>query len=357
MITRSFPKVAAAVAAAVLTACDGGPKAVPAAAPPPPAIHVTTVAVKAQPMPHDLPLTGSLVANQQSDVAANATGRVIKTFVERGDFVKLGQPLVQLDQRTASLSELEARANLESASLQQKLADAQCARNEELFKKGAITKDEWDRVASSCQTSARAAAAAHARADLASQTVSDSTVRAPFPGMVGDRFVSVGEYVQPSTKVATVTELDPLRLQLTVSEADIAAVAPGLTVHFDVAAFPDVPFTGSVKFIGPSVRENTRDLVVEALVDNADKKLRPGMFATAHLVLPDQKLNVVPQTALKSDGTTTRAYVVAANAIEERIVQTGPTRDGMVAILDGLKVGDQVVTQPDDKVRDGIPVN
>jgi membrane fusion protein (multidrug efflux system) len=124
-----------------------------------------------------------------------------------------------------------------------------------------------------------------------------------------------------------------------------------------VAAFPNVPFTGKVKFIGPSVRANTRDLVVEALVDNADKKLRPGMFATAHLVLPDQPLPVVPQTALKVDGVVTRAYAVAGGAVEERIVQTGPARDGVVAILDGLQVGEQVVTQPDDKVRDGIPVN
>jgi membrane fusion protein (multidrug efflux system) len=346
----------AVLVAAALTACEGH-RAEPPAAPPPPAIHVTTTVVKAQPMPHDLPLTGSLVANQQSEVAANASGRVVKTFVERGDFVTLGQPLVQLDQRSARLSAVEAKANLESATLQKQLADTQCARNEQLLAKGAITKDEWQRADSQCQTSVSAAAAARARAEVATQTVTDSTVRAPFAGMIGDRYVSVGEYVQPQTKVATVTELEPLRLQLTVPEADIAAVQPGLTVHFDVAAFPGVAFTGRVKFIGPSVRESTRDLVVEALVDNADKKLRPGMFATAHLLLPDQSLPVVPQAALKSDGTTTRAYVVNGGAIEERIVQPGPTRDGVVAILDGLKAGEVVVLSPDDKVRDGVPVD
>jgi membrane fusion protein (multidrug efflux system) len=328
----------AVLVAAALTACEGH-RAEPPAAPPPPAIHVTTTVVKAQPMPHDLPLTGSLVANQQSEVAANASGRVVKTFVERGDFVTLGQPLVQLDQRSARLSAVEAKANLESATLQKQLADTQCARNEQLLAKGAITKDEWQRADSQCQTSVSAAAAARARAEVATQTVTDSTVRAPFAGMIGDRYVSVGEYVQPQTKVATVTELEPLRLQLTVPEADIAAVQPGLTV------------------IGPSVRESTRDLVVEALVDNADKKLRPGMFATAHLLLPDQSLPVVPQAALKSDGTTTRAYVVNGGAIEERIVQPGPTRDGVVAILDGLKAGEVVVLSPDDKVRDGVPVD
>jgi membrane fusion protein (multidrug efflux system) len=336
-----------------------GSQAEPPIAPPPPAIHVESQVVQAKPMPHDLPLTGSLVSNQQSEVAANASGRVVKTFVERGSVVKLGDPLVQLDVKTAQLSEAEAKANLESAQVQEDLAKSQCARSQGLFDKGAITREEYDRTQSQCRSSVSSAEAAKARAELAAKTLTDSTVRAPFAGMISERYVSLGEYVQPPTRVASMVELDPLRLQLTVAESDIGQIHEGLEVRFEVAAFPGKEFSGLVKYIDPAVRANTRDLLVEALVDNKDKDhlLRAGMFATAHLQLPDQPLPVVPLNAVRGESNNTHVFVVNNGTIEERIIQTGPTRDGVVAILDGLKTGDRVVLQPNDQVRDGIPVN
>ncbi|MBJ6760749.1 efflux RND transporter periplasmic adaptor subunit [Myxococcaceae bacterium JPH2] len=339
-----------------LTACSRQ-QAEPPAAPPPPAIHVDTLTVESRPMPRALALTGSLVSNQQSDVAANATGLVIKTFVERGAFVKAGTPLVQLDTRGAVLSQAEARANLGNVTAQQELAQAQCDRYQKLLDKGAISRDEWDRISTQCKAATGSADAARARADLAQKTLNDSIVRAPFAGMVGERFVSVGEYVQPNTKVASVVELEPLRLQLTVGEADLGQLQDGQQVAFDVVAFPGQSFTGTVKYIGPSVRANTRDLVVEAVVPNTDHKLRPGMFATAHLQLTDQPLPTVPRSSLVTEGTTHRLFTVVDGHIEERVVQTGPERDGMVAVLDGLKNGEHVVNQPGAQVKDGTPVN
>lgn len=93
--------------------------------------------------------------------------------------------------------------------------------------------------------------------------------------------VDVGQYVDPSTRVASIYEADPLRLQLTIPEANISAVQEGMPVTFTVAAFGDQRFTGAVKYISPNVRESTRNLVVEAIVPNADGRLRPGMFAVA----------------------------------------------------------------------------
>lgn len=344
-------------AALALAACNRGPQQEPAAAPPPPAVHVETVEVQARPMPRDLPLTGQLVTNQQSEVAANAMGRVVKTFVDRGSYVKQGQPLVQLDTSSAQLSEAEARANLQSATASQELANTLCKRNQELLDKGAISKEEWERTNTQCHTSESQTAAAKARAELAQKSLSDATVRAPFSGMVGQRYVSVGEYVQPSTRIANMVELDPLRLQLTVAEADIGHVQEGAQVQFQVEAFPSETFTGTVKYIDPTVRSATRDLVVEAVVENPEHKLKPGMFATAHLRLADEPLPVVPKSALRLDGNSARLFAVVEKQIEERLVQVGPERDGYVAILDGLRPGEKVVAKPDDSVKDGVPVN
>ena len=348
---------AASLAVLALAGCNGGAKKEPPAAPEPPAIHVETATAAPRPMPRDLPVTGQLVANQQSDVAANAAGRVLQTLVERGTYVKQGAVLVQLDSKSLRLTQVEANANVQTAMAAQELADTLCKRNQELFDKGAISKEEWERTASQCKTSAASVEAARARSDLAAKSLSDATVRAPFAGMVGERFVSVGEYVQPSTKVVNLVELDPLRLQLTLAEADIGHVQQDQPVQFSVEAFSDQTFTGTVKYIDPTVRSTTRDMVVEAVVPNSDHKLRPGMFATARLHLPDEPLVSVPKTALRTEGTTTHLFAVVDGHIEERIVQAGPERDGFVAVLDGVSAGDVVVSKLDPAVKDGVPVN
>jgi membrane fusion protein (multidrug efflux system) len=347
---------AAILAAALVTAACGRQGAAPAAAALPAAISVPTTDASARPMPRTLAVTASLVANQQSDVAANALGRVIKTFVERGDYVKEGAPLVQLDARTAQLSRTEADANMRNAQTAVELARSECARNEGLFKKGAVSQEEWDRLRSQCDTSVGAAEAAKARASLAEKTLADSTVRAPFSGMVSERFVSVGEYVQPPTRVVTMVDLDPLRLQMTINEADIGRVHQGQDVTFEVDAYPHEQFTGTVKYLDPSVRSATRDMVIEATVANGDHRLHPGMFATAKVVLPDEATVSVPAKALRKDASATRLFAVVNGLVEERLVQTGPEKDGYVAVLDGLKAGERVVADPGDQVKDGVPV-
>ena len=319
-------------------------------------IQVRSAIIETRPTPSSLPLTGSLVANEQSDVAANATGRVMRTYVERGSFVREGDPLVQLDMRTAQLSETEAEANLESAEASRRLADAQCQRSGELFRKGAISRDEWERVESQCKTSASAASAASARADLAKISRTDSIVRAPFSGLVGERFVSVGEYVQPPSKIASVVQITPLRIKLSAPEEVIGQITLGGEVSFQVLAFPKETFTGAITYIAPGVRPATRDVVFEAVVANEDRRLRPGMFATATLRLADKPLPSVPSGAVKTENGASHLFLIIEGRIEDRIVQIGPVRDGHVALLDGAKAGDRFVLEPTDQVKDDVVV-
>ena len=346
--------VLAAFASAAL-GCTGSAREPPLAASPP-AVHVEAAPAQARPMPRTLPLTGALVANRQADVAANASGRVTRCFVERGTMVRAGDPLVQLDVRSAAIGEQEALGNLETVEAQRALAEAQCARYEGLFQKGAISRDEWDRFASQCRTSAGSARAARARADMARKNLTDGTVRAPFTGMVGERFVDVGEYVKPDSRVAALVEIAALRLQLTVPEVEAGRIAPRQVVTFEVQAFPGETFRGTVAYVGPALRAETRDLVAEAVVPNADRRLKPGMFATAHLALPSEPVVAVPRSALRTEGATARLFTVVDGRVEERIVQPGPESDGYVAVLEGLKAGERVVTLPTEQIRDGTRV-
>lgn len=328
----------------------------PAATQTPP-VHVTTAPVIQQPMPEYVTLTGTLRASEESDIAADAVGKVLSTSIERGQAVKKGQIIAVLDARGATLtaSAMEAQAKLAQAQLEQAKKD--CERTKHLYDTGAISAAEYERQTTLCQTSQWSATAAAAQQANASKLVGDSRIRAPFDGIIGERLVNVGQYVQPQTRVASIYKPDPLRLELTVPEAQVAAVKQDMSVSFTVAAFGDQSFSGSVKFISPNVRAASRDLVIEAVVPNADQKLKPGMFAVAKLLVGTRPMTVVPEAALRRDETATRVFVVGADkTVQERIVQTGDKQGDAVGIPSGLKPGEQVVLNPGADVRDGARV-
>ncbi len=319
-----------------------------------PKVHVQTVVVAEQPVPNLLRLTGVLSSNERTDLAANAAGRVVKTFVERGDHVLQGALLAQLDARSAALSRAEAEANATSASEQLKNLRADCQRYTSLLAKGAITQQEYDKQATSCQTQAASEEAARARAAEAAQTLTDSAIRAPFSGVIAERFVHVGDYVHADTRVVTLLVDDPLRLELTVPEANVGSVHPGTEVSFETVSLPDRVFTATVKYMGGEIREATRDLVVEAVTDNEDHALLPGMFVTAELPVGEITSPVVPAAALVRHNQDQSLFAVVDGHLEERVVQLGPKVGDLMAIADGVKKGEQVVVSPPPGAADGV---
>jgi RND family efflux transporter MFP subunit len=333
-------------------------KAVEEAPPPPaPKVHVETAKVGEQSVPKILRLTGSLSSNERTDLAANASGRVTRTFVERGDHVQQGALLAQLDARAAVLSQNEAAANAASAAEQLKNLQIDCQRYTNLLAKGAITQQEYDNKATSCRTQAASEAAAQARVAQAGQTLNDSAIRAPFAGLIAERFVHVGDYVHADTRVVTLLVDDPLRLELTVPEANVASIHPGLVVSFQTVAVPGRVFQATVRFMGGEIREATRDLVVEAITDNHDRSLLPGMFVNVDVPVGEVTLPVVPSGALLHHDENTTLFVSANGHLEERIVQLGAQVGDMVAVSDGVKRGEDVVVKPPANAADGMDVD
>ena len=317
-------------------------------------VHVSTVVASERPVPEFLTLTGSLLADKESDIAADANGKVLSTKVERGQSVKQGELLATLDASAAALNARAALAQEQFAKTQAEQAKTECDRSKQLFDSGAISKAEFDRSVSQCAGSQWSVAAAAAQHGSAAKMVGDSAIRAPFAGVVGERYVSVGQYVQPSTRVVSLYAIDPLRLELSVPESNVALIRPDLHVDFKVSAYGQQGFTGKVRFISPNVRQESRDLVVEAVVPNADGKLRPGMFATVRLKVGEKPGIVVPLDTVRKDLDPPRAYVVVAGHLEERVLQLGEELEGgLVAIGSGVKVGDAVVQNPPKTLHDG----
>ncbi len=319
-------------------------------------VKVELGSVEIQKMPRYLTLTGSVYADRQSDIAANVSGRVTNTYVERGMPVKLGQVIAVVDSRAAGFQVAAAVAQSQAAQTQVTLAKQDCERADTLFAQGAIAKSEYERLKTQCTSQLYQANAAQANADLANKAAGDTIIRAPFDGIIGERFVNVGEYVQPPTRVASVFAVNPVRVSLSVPEPAVALVKEGQTLMLAVSSYQGREFPATVRFVSPALRPNTRDLIVEASAKNDELALRPGMFATAKLSVGEEDQPTVPATALRVEGTVRRLYLARNGQAFEVVVQTGVEKDGRIAVLEPLAAGEKVILSPPPGLRDGSSI-
>jgi RND family efflux transporter MFP subunit len=357
-------------------------------------IQVAPVAAIEQPITRFLRVTGTLAAEEEAEVAAEVQGRVIATPVERGTRVNEKSDLVRIAPAEATAQAVEAEANaaqiesrlglsggsafdvervpeVANAKANLQLAQGDFERTRMLFDRKLLSQAEFDQRSAQFEVAERqydiarnaavqqyqALQAARARVSLAQKAVADTVVRAPFSGVVGQRLVSVGDYVTRGTKVASVLRTNPLRVELTVPEQYSAEVAVGRAVTFEVDASPGKTFTGQVRYVSPALQTNSRSLIVEAVVPNDDGMLKPGSFATARIEQASQTPGVlVPTTAVRTIGETSRVYVVSIDRAEERIVTLGQEVGDKVEITTGLKAGEIVATKNVAQLVDGARV-
>lgn len=308
-----------------------------------PALSVQTEPALAIEVPVSLRLTGTLRGDRETDLAANVSGRIVATSVERGEQVKPGQVLAKVDTRAAALSAADARAQVGSIQAQADQARVECERYEQLKAKGAISDLEYQQKITQCSTLPLNVQAASARAALAAQNVGDGVIRAPFAGVATERYVEVGQYVRQDSRVVTIVSADPLRLQITVPEAQVASVKLGASVGFSVSGYAGRRFEGKLRFVSGALRATTRDLIAEAIVPNPERLLLPGMFADVELTTGSERLPSVPKHAIVEQDEQSRVYVVANGRLEERIVALGPAVGDRVSIRRGVREAEPVV--------------
>jgi membrane fusion protein (multidrug efflux system) len=308
------------------------------------------------PTPEILTLTGKIVADQRAEITADTQGKVLEVLVERGQRVKRGQPVIRLDVRTAALSTSEASARLESARGDQRLAEIECQRAEMLFAKGAISKSELDRTSTTCSSATQHVSAARARTAMLAKGITDGLVRAPFDGIVSERGVEVGEWVAPGRSLFTLVDSDPLKIELSVPESSVPAIALGQPVSIGTVARPGISYSATVTRMAAEIGR-TRSLIVEATIDSRAEQLVPGMFVEAQVITGRVSRPVLPATAVVRRGKTWHAFVVRGGVLEDRIVQLGPVPGtGQVSIVQNIQPGDRVVGHVTDQITDGLRV-
>ncbi len=426
-------RCAAYVCAAVWTlwaGCGRGREAAPAEADrsaipdPSRVIPVAAAAATARMVPLTLAATGSFRSPWVSEVAPAVAGRVARTPVDVGDFVRAGDVLVQLDDRDARLR-LEqaqaaerraeatlqeartrlgltpgasfnpanvpevraARANWESAVARRELAEAEARRYEALIATGDVSRSNYQRAQTEAESAradaeaarrqyetalntarqgfetARAAeaavASARAESGLARKALADTVIRAPFPGYLTARSVSPGEFAGTNTSVVTVVQVQPVELDLLMPEATSGRVRLRLEVHARVNAYPGRTFRGEVTAMNPAVNPESRAYVLIATFANPDNALRPGMFATAEVLLPVTEPAVfAPRAAIAEDSETAarQVFVLREGRAQVRVVQVGEIVDDAVRILSGLEGGELLAVSNIEQLFDGALV-
>jgi RND family efflux transporter MFP subunit len=338
-------------------------------------VAVTVAPVKTQDEPVTLEATGSFEADESSDVAPDAAGRVVATPVDVGQFVKHGAVLVRLQGIDAGLRLDEARAAVSRAEASVKLAESQNTLAQTTAQRYAAlqaTGDVSNTIADQAKTGAETAvqnvntaratlAQARAQLALAEKAVADVAIVAPFSGYISDRRVSLGEYVQPSNPVVTLLKIDPLRLRLTIPGIQAGQVHVGQTVTATVDAFPEQSFTGKITAINPAITAESRSFTAEARVPNPSAVLKPGMFSVATI---DQgrtvKTMLVPRRAVIEDANTNsyRVFIIDKdNKARLRVVQLGAREVGdNTRIVSGIQGSDRVATSNLAQLYDGADV-
>jgi membrane fusion protein (multidrug efflux system) len=219
------------------------------------------------------------------------------------------------------------------------------------------SRQQYQTALNTAQQSFRSLQAAKARVDLARKSSADTVVRAPFSGIVAERLVSTGDYVTKGMKIATVVRINPVRVELTVPEQYLSLVTTGQQVRLTVDAYPEEVFTAKVRFVSPALKKDQRALTVEAIAENADNRLKPGLFVTALLQQPTSApAMLVPASAVETVAGTSRVYVVAGNKVEERIVTIGEKVGDRLELATGIKAGETVAANPRGKLADGVRV-
>lgn len=356
---------------------------------------VSTVQVQQQEVTRTVEAVGTLIAFDQVVVSSQVEGPVVKFLVDVGDAVKEGQVMVTLDteelrytveRQAATLHKTMAQLGLTDEQGQVKdiaqlptvkkaaadLFDAEqrVRRARDLYKQALLPQQDLDTLESRYrslsaqydvevqQVRTFQAQFESERADLnlARKKLRDAEIRAPFDGFVQERSIAPGQYLRVQTPVMTLVKPDPLRLRADVPERMMPWVGVGLTVEARSEALPNKVFTGKISRITPSVKDQSRSFAIEALIDNHEHLLKPGLFVKANIkTSKNEPVLLIPETALTYEYGIYRVLVVDNGKLVGRDVKLGDKVNNLMEVAEGVRAGEMLALHP-EKLKEGTAV-
>jgi RND family efflux transporter MFP subunit len=319
-----------------------------------------------------LDASGYIVARRQATVSSKITGKVQTVMIEEGQQVKEGEVLAQLDDSNARAALAQAKANLVQADLAFKNIAPIYKRNVELAAKGWISATALDQSKANYDAADSGLAVARAAVTLAQRNLDDTTVRAPFSGVVTVKAAQPGEIVSPisagggftRTGIGTVVDMDSLEVEVDVSEAFISRVHPDQPTTIRLNAYPDWQIPGEVITVIPTADRAKATVKVRIAIKQKDPRIVPEMGArVSFLAEPGGNGGatssgvLIPNDAVQGKGETGTVYVIHDDKVERRAVRLGASGTEGQTILAGLKAGDRVAQGDLTKLSDGAKVH
>jgi membrane fusion protein, multidrug efflux system len=318
---------------------------------PPPTAVTTDVAQRTEWQP-TLESVGTVTAVNGVTVSTDLAGIVRQIAFESGSKVREGDLLVHLDTT-------QEEAQLHSAEAQRDFAAVTLKRDKDLVEKHAISQSDYDNADAVFRQN-------QASVDQFKALIARKTLRAPFDGVAGIRQVNLGQYLKEGDMVVTLQAFDPIYVNFSLPQQDLSKLIIGELVQLRVDAFPDQIFNGTITAINSLVDQATRNVQVQATFKNSDFRLRPGMFAKVSVVLSErQNVVAIPATAIHYAPYGDSIFVVSElkdrqgkeyKGVKEQFIKTGQSRGDMIAVVSGLKPGDEVVTSGVFRLKSGAHV-
>ncbi|MBD3629734.1 efflux RND transporter periplasmic adaptor subunit [Cyclobacterium sp.] len=306
-------------------------------------LPVNVVELKQEKLENNLNITGSLIPNEIVTLRPEVAGLVEKVAFNEGQFVRKGTPLLYLNDE-------ELDAQRERLTFTKKLYESQENRQKELLAREAISQEEYDIVLNQYNTNL-------ADLRLIEAQLDKMVIRAPFDGELGFRQVSEGSVIGTSDVIASIVNVDPIKIEFSIPERYANEIKEGSIIHFRANNSIEEA-DGKVYAIEPNVDAATRTLKIRAMSPNKEKKFLPGMFVRVRLVLNEiDNAILIPSESLIPELEGYKVYVAKEGKIESRKVTIGQRSDTRVQIIDGLAPGELVLTTGVLQARDGMPVN
>lgn len=317
-----------------------------------PPTTVTAAQAKDDEWENSLTATGSLVAVQGVTLTAEVPGQVVKIAFEPGATVKAGDLLVELDTSTE-------RAQLQAAEATAALARANLERARELRQANTNSPAELDAAEAQAKQ-------AEAQMETIRAVIDKKTIRAPFDGRLGLRMINLGQVLGDGDTITTLQNLNPIYVNFSLPQHRLPMLKEGGLVRVRTDAAPGVTFEGKINAINPEIDVVTRNVRVQATLENNEEQLRAGMFANVQVVLPQRdKVLAIPVTAVLHAPYGDSVFIIdekkddsgkVQQVLRQQFVRLGRARGDFVAVTDGIQPGENIVTSGVFKLRPGMPV-
>lgn len=306
-------------------------------------LEVEAVEVGYETIDDEIFSSGTIQANEVVELSAEASGIITDIYFEEGREVQEGDLLLKIND-----SELQAQK--QRAEFRLNLAEQREERQRRLLERGGISQEDYDATLNEVNV-------LRSEIQLINAQIDKTEIHAPFSGVIGLKYVSVGSYIGPNTRIASLQEVDPIKIDFSVPERYIARVTVGDRIIYTVQGV-DSTFTGEVYAIEPRINTETRTLQIRAISENSGNLLYPGAFANITLILDEiDDALMIPSISIIPGLNSQKVFVVNNGVVEEKIIRSGIRNSEKVQVVEGLQQGDVVLTTGLLQVRPGMEVN